>query len=223
MINWRSKKKEIIEETREKAQVYLKDINKQIETVIKNIKESNADKQVIKAEKQKIETVKKETREFFTKEIKKEEKKIELNVGDYAAISNTTSVGIIDELDKTKDKAVLVIGSIKIKTKYSDLIPAKKSEIETPTYPRIEYDYNAMNYRLDIRGKRADEAEKEIISFLDNSNMMGIERIEILHGKGTGALKQLVQSIIKNYDAVKNYYYASIESGGDGVTIVELK
>ncbi len=216
-------KKEIIEETREKAQVYLKDINKQIETVIKNIKESNADKQVIKAEKQKIETVKKETREFFTKEIKKEEKKIELNVGDYAAISNTTSVGIIDELDKTKDKAVLVIGSIKIKTKYSDLIPAKKSEIETPTYPRIEYDYNAMNYRLDIRGKRADEAEKEIISFLDNSNMMGIERIEILHGKGTGALKQLVQSIIKNYDAVKNYYYASIESGGDGVTIVELK
>jgi len=216
-------KKEIIEDTREKAQIYLKDINKQVETAIKNIRESNADKQVIKTEKQKIETVKKETKELFKKEVKKEEKRIELNVGDYAAINNTTSLGIIDELDKIKDKAVLVIGSIKIKTKYSDLIPAKKSEIEVQNYRKIGYDYSTINYRLDIRGKRADEAEKEIINFLDNSNMQGIERVEILHGMGTGALKQLVQSIIKNYGAIKNYYYAGIESGGDGVTVVEFK
>ena len=82
---------------------------------------------------------------------------------------------------------------------------------------------NDASYRLDIRGKRADEAEFEVIKFLDNSNMNGINRIEILHGKGTGALKQIVQQILKDYVHVKNYYFADIESGGDGITIVEFK
>ena len=79
------------------------------------------------------------------------------------------------------------------------------------------------SYRLDLRGKRYDEANFELLRFLDNSNMNGIDRVEILHGKGTGALKQLVQQVLKDYVHVKNYYFANIESGGDGITIVEFK
>jgi DNA mismatch repair protein MutS2 len=70
---------------------------------------------------------------------------------------------------------------------------------------------------------RSDEAEFEIIRFLDDSLMYGLERVEILHGKGTGALKQLAHSILKKYKGVKNYYFADIESGGDGITVVEFE
>jgi len=47
--------------------------------------------------------------------------------------------------------------------------------------------------------------------------------VEILHGKGTGALKQLVKGILRTHHSVKDYHFADIEFGGDGITIVEFK
>lgn len=215
-------KNEILAETKEKAQNYLKDVNRKIEDAIKNIKESQAKKEVIKTEKQKIESLKKETQKIIPK--KEEPKEIrELKVGDYASIQNTSTVGIIDEIEEEKNKAVLLVGSLKIKTKLSDLIPAKKSEATTIYKKSYEADFQTFNYRLDIRGKKYEDAEIEIIKFLDNAMMGNVDRVEILHGKGTGVLKQLTHSILRTHHGVKNFYFAPIESGGDGITIVEFK
>ena len=216
-----NQKKEILAETKVKAETYLSEINKKIENAVKNIRESQASKEVIKEEKKIIEEIKKESAIVFKKKIRVE--KIDLQIGDYASIKETTSVGVISGLDKEKDKAVLSVGSLKIKTKYSNLISANKSETETTYHKKFNIDQNEISYRLDIRGKRAEEAEFEIIKFLDNANMNGTDRVEILHGKGTGALKQLVQGILRNNHSVKNYYFANIEYGGDGITIVEFK
>jgi DNA mismatch repair protein MutS2 len=216
-------RKVILADAKEKAENYLSEVNKKVETAIKNIRESQARKDVIKEEKKKIEQLKKESEIVFKKEKKVVEEKKDINIGDYASIKDTTSVGIVEELDKIKNKAVLTVGTLKIKIKYSDLLPAKKSEFKEMNKKSYEFDQNDINYRLDIRGKRADEAEFEIVKFLDNAYMTGTDRVEILHGKGTGALKQLVHGILRNNHAVKNFYFANIEFGGDGITIVELK
>jgi DNA mismatch repair protein MutS2 len=215
-------KKEILESARIEADSYLKDINKKVETAIKNIKESNAKKEVIKQEKEIISILKKEAQKELTKQIV-DVNKNELTVGSFASIKGTTSSGRIEEIDLEKNKVVLTVGSLKIKAKYSDLEPAQKPKYEDYDYKKYDIDLNNINYRLDLRGKRAEEAELEIMKFLDNSVMSGVERVEILHGRGTGALKLLVQTYLKKYIHVKNYYYADIESGGDGITIVELK
>jgi DNA mismatch repair protein MutS2 len=218
-----NQKKEILANTKEKAETYLSEVNKKIETAIKNIRESQADKLVVKEEKKKIEEIKKESQFVFKKEKKTVPDNIELRVGDYVKIKDTDSVGVIEEIDQQKNKAVLSIGSIKMKTKYSDLIPSKKSEVEKTSVKSFNLDQNDISYRLDLRGKRADEAEFEIIKFIDNAYMAGVDRVEILHGKGTGALKQLVHGLLRNNGSVKNYYFANIEFGGEGITVVELK
>lgn len=215
-------KKEILQETREKAEIYLKDINKKIESAVKNIRESNARKDVVKKEKEIINTLKSDAEKLFKKEKVESVGKAKLKTGDYASIRDTNSAGVIDEINIEKDKAVLTIGSLKIKARYSDLVPAKKKDFEAAKYFKHDI-ISDQNYRLDIRGKRIDEAELEILKFLDAANMNGYDRVEILHGKGTGALKQLVQATLKNYKFVKNFYFANIESGGDGITIVEFK
>ncbi len=215
-------KKEILEDTKEKAKNYLVDVNKKIESAIKNIRESNAEKEVIKIEKEKIIKIKKEAESLIQNETVKI-KNGEVKVGSYAAIQGTNSVGLVEEINKSKDRAVLIIGSLKINAKYSELIPAKKSESIEHRIKNYSFDLDDLNYRLDIRGKKIEDAESEIIKFLDNSYMHGINRVEILHGKGTGALKQLVQSILKNYIHIEKFYFSGIESGGDGVTIVEFK
>ncbi|MEW6701946.1 MAG: Smr/MutS family protein, partial [Bacteroidota bacterium] len=229
-----NQKKEILAQTKEKAEIFLSDVNKRIESAIKNIRESQADKEVIKKEKKKIEEIKKESAIIFKKERKINppnmpirqagvEEKVELKIGDYASIQDTASVGVLSEIDKEKNRAVLGIGSLKIKTKYSDLVPAKKSQQESTDRKQFRVDQTEISYRLDIRGKRADEAEFEVIKFLDNANASGADRVEILHGKGTGALKQLVHGILRTNHSVKNYYFANIEYGGEGITIVEFK
>lgn len=215
-------KEEILSETKEKAQLYLKDVNKKIEDAIKNIKESQAKKEVIKVEKQKIELLKKETQKITPKKQTEPQKK-DFKVGDYVSINNTSTVGIIEELDQEKNKAVLLVGSLKIKVKLNDLIPAKKSEAQQIYKKRYEADFQTFNYRLDIRGKKYEDAEFEIIKFLDNAIMGNVDRVEILHGKGTGVLKQMTHAILRTHSGVKNFYFAPIESGGDGITIVELK
>ncbi len=215
-------KTEILSEAKEKAQFYLKDVNKKIEDAIKNIRESQAKKEVIKSEKEKIEQIKTEAEKIIPKKVENIERK-KLYVGNYVLIKNTNSAGIIEEIDLSKDKAVISVGSLKIKTKFSDLIPSKKSEAESTIKKKYDVENRQINFRLDIRGKRADEAEFEIIKFLDNANMIGVDRVEILHGKGTGALKQLVHGILRNNHSIKNYFFANIEYGGEGITIVEFK
>ncbi|MCX7876263.1 MAG: endonuclease MutS2 [Melioribacteraceae bacterium] len=215
-------KNDILAETKEKAQIYLQDVNRKIEDAIKNIKESQAKKDVIKTEKQKIESLKKETQKIIPKKEIQIEKR-EIKIGDYASIQNTSTVGIVEEIDADKNKAVLLVGSLKIKTKLSDLIPAKKSDATINYKKTYEAYFQTFNYRLDIRGKKYEDAEYEIIKFLDNAMMGNVDRVEILHGKGTGVLKQLTHSILKTHSGIKNYYFAPIESGGDGITIVELK
>ncbi len=220
--NLEKQKKEILEDTKEKAQLYLKDVNKTIEEAIRNIRESNADKKTIKIEKQKIDDLKKETSKKVYGEQGKAPIEKDFKIGDYAAVKDTNAVGIITEIDKNKNKATITIGSIKLQSKVSDLIPANKQEQPSVNYKRNSYEPQLHSYRLDIRGKRAEESEYEVFKFLDEAYASGVNRIEILHGKGTGALKQVVHEILKNYKSVKNYYFADIESGGDGVTIVEF-
>ncbi len=218
-----NQKKEILSQTKAKAEIYLRDVNRKVEDAIKNIKEANAQKDVIKVEKQKIEELKEETKKMAPPKEADEKINKTFAVGDYASIKNTSTAGKIEELDVIKDKAVLLVGTLKIKTKVSDLLPAKKSEAEIVYKKNFESDFNELNYRLDIRGKKYEDAEYDVIRFLDSSNMNNIDRVEILHGKGTGVLKQLVHVLLKQHKGVKNYYYAGIESGGEGITIVEFK
>ncbi len=81
----------------------------------------------------------------------------------------------------------------------------------------------AMSVRLDLRGQRVEEAQGNIEKFLDNARFYGRKELEIVHGRGTGALRQLVNEILKKHEEVESFDFAPEESGGDGVTLVELK
>jgi DNA mismatch repair protein MutS2 len=216
-------KHEIITEAKQKAQSYLSDVNKKVEDAIKNIKESQANKDVVKTEKQIIEHLKIESHKLTPKSKINDSLKWDLKVGDYASINNTSTAGVISDLDIEKNRAVLSVGSLTIKTKFSDLKPAKKAETEIVYHKKFDSDLQSFNYRLDIRGKKYEDAEFEVQKFLDTANMNGADRVEILHGKGTGVLKQMTHAILKKYASVKKFYFSGIESGGDGITIVEFK
>ncbi|QLA19947.1 endonuclease MutS2 [Desulfolutivibrio sulfoxidireducens] len=75
---------------------------------------------------------------------------------------------------------------------------------------------------LDLRGRRADEAVAELAAFLDDSVLKGRTQLEIVHGKGTGALRREVHDFLRTAPQVASFRLAPADRGGDGMTMVEL-
>jgi DNA mismatch repair protein MutS2 len=76
--------------------------------------------------------------------------------------------------------------------------------------------------RLDLRGMRYDEAESALQRFLDRALLAGLNQIEIIHGKGTGALQKMTHEVLRATPGVRSYHFEDFDSGGTGATIVEL-
>ena len=204
------------------GELYLENVNKKIEKVIKDLRESNASKDVIKESKKIIQEIKSDNKEIFTEKVEKVSDKTDFEVGDFVGINNSSTTGKIIEMNKNKGKATIISGSIKMQVNILDLFETKeKKTIVDSNFSSFKI--SDANFRLDIRGEKPETAEFQIIKFLDDAYQGSLERVEILHGKGTGVLKKTVWDILKQHEKVKNYYFAAIEFGGEGITIAELK
>ena len=76
---------------------------------------------------------------------------------------------------------------------------------------------------IDVRGKRADEALSIVTDFLDDAILVSYKELSILHGKGNGILRQLIRDYLQTLAEVKSIRDAHADSGGTGLTLVELK
>ena len=77
--------------------------------------------------------------------------------------------------------------------------------------------------RIDLRGLRADEALPELERALDQARLGGRDGLEVVHGRGTGALRREVHAFLHGQPGVARFFTANEDQGGDGLTIVELE
>ena len=76
--------------------------------------------------------------------------------------------------------------------------------------------------QLDVRGWRVDDMLPEVDQYLNDAYMAGMPFVRVLHGKGTGALRQALRQQLTHHPLVKSYASAPANEGGDGVTVVTL-
>ncbi len=215
-------KKDILKKASGEAAEYLRDVNRKVENVIRELRETKAGSESIKSAKKLVDELKAKNRQLEKENMELREEKANFTTGDFVSVSGTETIGEIIEINEAKKKAVLQVGVMKMTSDISSLVPAKAQKAKSNYNRFSSYSNQQTNIRLDIRGQRAAESEFEIIKFVDDAYASGIERVEILHGKGTGALKKIVNDILKGHPKVKGFYFAPIEIGGDGITIVEL-
>ena len=80
-----------------------------------------------------------------------------------------------------------------------------------------------FNPSIDVRGERAEDALTKVMAFTDDAIMLGIPEIKIVHGRGTGILKQMIRDYLRSQREVASVSDEHIERGGDGVSVVVLK
>lgn len=126
------------------------------------------------------------------------------------------------EKDEKKQRVKVDLDGVAMWVNGSDLGPidsqVPKSRVVVSAKPA-----NTPALTLDLRGQRADVALSELERFLDSAILRGSDHLEIIHGRGTGALRREVHEYLSRYPAVDKYAVATEERGGDGMTEVTLK
>jgi DNA mismatch repair protein MutS2 len=76
---------------------------------------------------------------------------------------------------------------------------------------------------LDLRGMRAEEVGSVVARYLDNAYLAGLPWVHIIHGKGTGVLKQVVRQLLDGHPLVASHRPGELSEGGDGITVAKLR
>jgi DNA mismatch repair protein MutS2 len=118
----------------------------------------------------------------------------------------------------------VVFGAVRMRVPLKDLVPARRrpapmgrgapeTGMEKP--PSVRQD-------LDIRGMTGEEALPLIDKFIDDAILAGLNRVDVIHGKGTGALRKKVADFLATHPRVKGFRLGEWNEGGTGATVVEL-
>jgi DNA mismatch repair protein MutS2 len=146
-----------------------------------------------------------------------------LTKGDEVKVLSYGQKGIL--LDKVSNTEWSVqIGILKMKVAENDLEYLKpEKQKETVAMSHVKGRDTYVKLELDLRGERFEDAILRAEKYIDDAVLSSYHQVSIIHGKGTGALRQGIQQFLKNHSRVKNYRFGEAGEGGHGVTIVELK
>ena len=155
----------------------------------------------------------------------------QIEPGDFVRIKGQQSPGQVMKIKG--DKVTVAFGAIKTSTKLEQLEKVSKNQLkqEKPnTYTVISNNADILSNKklkfkteIDLRGMRGDEALQATIYYIDDAIQCNAGRVRILHGTGTGALRQIVRDYLRTVDCVKSFNDEHVQFGGTGITVVELE
>lgn len=155
-----------------------------------------------------------------------------LQPGDPVRIKGQTSVGEL--LDISGKNATVAFGMIKTTVKLDRLertdAPVTKTGLEksssfvsTSTQESVYEKKLQFKQDIDVRGMRGDEAIQAVTYFIDDAILLGVSRVRILHGTGTGILRTLIRDYLKTVPGVRHFQDEHVQFGGAGITVVDLE
>lgn len=156
--------------------------------------------------------------------------KKEITVGSHVKLNGQSTVGVVESIQGKK--ATVVFGMLRSTVDISRLRSAAKPQEDksarAATYlskeTREDMHQRSLNFHqdIDIRGLRVDEALQQITYYIDDAILVGASRVRILHGTGTGALRELVRQYLSTVSSVNRYHDEHVQFGGAGITVVEF-
>ena len=149
---------------------------------------------------------------------------VELSVGDLVHVRGLNVQGTVQALPENGVEAEVAIGSVRLRVDVARLSHAQAPEELEPEVVSIGYDLGpaVTSFELDLRGMRAEEALIEVEEFLDRALRDGLSEVRIIHGKGTGVLRQAVREHLEHHPLAKSFRQETPDQGGSGATAVEL-
>lgn len=199
---------------------------------INHINKARSKEQSTKLKKISEEILKKMDKINHSKMIKKENEsntlKEPLMLGEEVKVLSLNENGYIQTLPDKNGNLQVKIGILKVSANISDIIRIEKiidNTKEKASYSKATFikSDKMYNNKIDVRGYNTEDAIYEIDKFLDDSFIANLNEVTIVHGKGTGVLRNNISDFLKKHKLVKSFSFGKFNEGGDGATVVKLK
>lgn len=220
---------------KEKTRIVRQELNEFKESV-KEIEKQKAEAKIARKmeqllEKQKRKEERKNNPKSDSRQPVKPKVELPLKKGDTVRIKGQTSVGEI--LDISGKNASVAFGAIKTLVKLDRLeraeAPKISNVVQNSSFVSASTQENVYEKKLqfkqdiDVRGMRGDEALRAVTFFIDDAILLGVARVRILHGTGTGILRTLIREYLNTVPGVRHFQDEHVQFGGAGITVVDLE
>ena len=248
-----SQRKEIVKEAKAEAAHILSETNAKIENTIREIREAQAEKERTKQARADLQEFKERmsdkqeeddriARKMAKLKERNERKKQKqkapvqfdrdvIEVGDHVRLKGQTTPGTV--LEVQDKEAVVAFGMIKSMVKLDRLEKVSKGQIKRDmqkstfiseqTSDQMHEKRLHFKQEIDVRGMRGDEALQTVTYFIDDAIQVGAQQVRILHGTGSGILRQLIREYLRSVPGVRSFHDEHVQFGGAGITVVELE
>lgn len=252
LLDVEKERKRIMREAKAEAERILSEANAKIENTIRTIRENQAEKEKTRIARSALSEFKENLKENDGKGSEKIARKIEklqnrkakskaetstskvddkktIEVGDTVRVKGQTAVGEVIEIQK--NNAIVAFGMIRTTSKLNTLEYVSKNQAKKETRTNVIHASTSddmrekkLNFKqdIDVRGMRGDEALQAVMYFIDDAILVGMSRVRILHGTGTGALRSMIRDYLRSVPSVSYFNDEHVQFGGAGITVVDL-
>ena len=225
-----SAKHEILQEERERIGKESVELHKRIREASSELKKTRSKKSVKEAKSVLDAVREKLSSKTWQTETDREQKGQEIaappiSIGDEVRVADTNIRGKVIAQSKKTGQIEIHAGQTKIRVDVEDVEKVESEErsssIQSHTLQKSE-EQRHRSLELDLRGKRADEVEPELDSYLNDVSIARFHEVCIVHGYGTGTIRQIVRDMLASHPLVRSFRSGKHDEGGDGVTVARL-
>ena len=226
---FQANKARLLEEAKERANTLIEQSQDDADKILSEIRElqlrskqSTVKEHEMIEKKTALKDLKHEQALKKNKVLRKEKAKKALQVGQSVEVLSFGQRGSL--VEKVNDKEwVVQMGIIKMKIDVEDLSPIAEAQEAKQQVIVKSARASHVSSELDLRGKRYEEAMKDLELYLDAAILANYPRVTIIHGRGTGTIQQGVHKVLRSHRSVASFEFAPMNTGGNGATIVTFK
>ena len=224
-------RRELLEKARQQAEQEVRQVQDELRDVRRSLARARQPVESLQSVEEQVQALEEAVEEPVQRRMPKlGEKPLRraVRLGDKVRLRSLNMQGVLTSL--SEDEAEVQVGVLRVRARRSDLVLAGDSDAaapETPASgPRPATPANfpaSPGLELDLRGQRADEASDALEHYLDSAFLAGLPWVRIIHGRGTGKLREMVRQALQGHPQVHSFEAGGDKEGGEGVTVVKLR
>jgi DNA mismatch repair protein MutS2 len=221
-------RRDTLAKARAEGELEVAVLKRNIDSLKSQMKKASQPLQVIKAIEEKMEKMEEKVEQPIERQRSKVESQSSIRLGERVTVRSLNAEGLVTALSESD--AEVQIGSVRMRVRLSDLIRKSKGEGESKVESqRSNVQRSTLNVKsspgmeVDLRGLMAEDALDKMERYLEQAFLSGLPFVRIIHGKGTGRLRQAVRAALRGHEYVGSFEEGGSTEGGEGVTVAKMK
>jgi DNA mismatch repair protein MutS2 len=231
-------RRETIAKARAEGELEVAVLKSNIDSLKSQLKKASQPLQAIKSIEEKIEEIENKTKEPVERQRSQVAGQLPITnyqlpkLGEKVTVNTLNAEGVVTAIGESD--AEVQIGTIRVRAKISELERVSKLQVEgerskvtsqksTDLRPATFDSKKSPGMEVDLRGLMSEDALDKMEKYLEQAYLSGLPFVRIIHGKGTGKLRQAVRDALRGHDYVKSFEEGGNNEGGEGVTVAKLK